>query len=270
MNLNQKQARRLKTKYGQWVLITGATSGIGRELALQFAQAGFSIVINGRQPETLSKLAETLFERYQTEVLPVAADLSTLDGVNNLIRETESVSLGIVILNAGFGTSGRFIENSIKNELNMLGLNVQSVLVLAHHFGREMAKNRRGALVLLSSVVAFQGVPFAVHYAATKAYVQSLGEGLAEELKPLGVDVLCAAPGPVNTGFFERARMQMGLSMQVADVAVAIIQAIGRQQTVFPGLLSKLMVYSLRTAPRWAKVKIMGKVMAGFVKHQHA
>lgn len=267
MTLNHKEAQRLKSKYGQWVLITGATSGIGRELALQFAQAGFSLVINGRQSETLDKLAAKLFEHHQTEVLPVAADLSTLNGVNELIHATESASPGIVILNAGFGSSGRFIESNIGDELSMLGLNVQSVLVLSHHFGSLMAQNQRGALVLLSSVVAFQGVPHAAHYAASKAYVQSLGEALAEELKPMRVDVLCAAPGPVNTGFFERARMQMGMAMQVADVSIAIIRAIGRQQTVFPGFLSKLMVYSLRTAPRWAKVKIMGKVMAGFVKH---
>ena len=113
-------------------------------------------------------------------------------------------------------------------------------------------------------------MPSAAHYAATKAYVQSLGEALRLELKPEGIDVLCAAPGPVETGFSERADMKMGMALTAKDVGVPILSAIGRKTTVKPGFLTKLLFFNLGMVPRWAKVRIMGKVMGGFTKHQAA
>jgi short-subunit dehydrogenase len=117
-------------------------------------------------------------------------------------------------------------------------------------------------------MVAFQGVPYSANYAATKAYVQSLAEALAIELKPSGVDVLAAAPGPVSSGFEQRANMKMYMSLKPLDVGVPILKALGRKSTVLPGLLTKLLIYSLRTIPRWGKVKIMKMVMDGMTKHQ--
>jgi short-subunit dehydrogenase len=95
----------------------------------------------------------------------------------------------------------------------MIRVNCQALLALAYQFGKQFSANKRGGIILLSSLVAFQGVPYSANYAATKAYVQSLAEGLARELKPTGVDVLAAAPGPVRSGFAKRANMQMGMSL---------------------------------------------------------
>jgi len=120
----------------------------------------------------------------------------------------------------------------------------------------------------MSSIVAFQGVPNAANYAATKAYVQSLSEALAIELKEEGIDVLATAPGPVSSGFAERANMKMDMSLSPQDVGVPIIKAIGRKTSNLPGFLTKLLVYNLRMTPRWGKIRIMGKVMSGFTKHQ--
>ena len=120
----------------------------------------------------------------------------------------------------------------------------------------------------MSSLVSFQGVPFAANYAATKAYVQSLAEAIGEELKPFGVDVLAAAPGPVKTGFGQRANMNMDLALTAQDISLPILKALGRKQTVLPGLLTKVLTYSLSTVPRWGKVKIMQKVMGGMTSHQ--
>ena len=118
----------------------------------------------------------------------------------------------------------------------------------------------------MSSLVAFQGVPYAANYAATKAYVQSLAETLAVELKPFGVDAL--APGPVESGFGQRANMKMGKALLPSQVGVPILQALGKQTTVLPGMLSKILVNALRTVPRFMKIKIMQKVMGGFTEHQ--
>ena len=137
------------------------------------------------------------------------------------------------------------------------------MLHLTHYFSRRFSNEGNGGIVLLSSVVGFQGAPNAANYAASKAYVQSLGEGIALELKPKGVDVLCVAPGPVETGFARRAKMNMGSTMNPKVVASAIINSLGKTNTVYPGGLSKLLNYSLRTAPRWARVQIMNKIMGG-------
>jgi short-subunit dehydrogenase len=142
------------------------------------------------------------------------------------------------------------------------GQKMGRLLALTHHFGREFAEQKRGGIILMSSMLAFQGTPYAANYAATKAYVQTPAEGIAIELKPQGVDVLAAAPGPVESGFSERANVKM------AQVGVPILKALGRSTTVLPGLLTKILVYSLRTVPRWAKVRIMEKVMGGMTAHQ--
>lgn len=124
--------------------------------------------------------------------------------------------------------------------------------------------------MLLSSIVGLQGIPNAAHYGATKAYVQVLAEGLYYELKPQGVDVLAAAPGPTQSGFADRAGMQMGKAMDPAKIAPQILDALGRRSTVLPGFLSKLLVYSQASLPRSMRVRIMGKVMEGMTSHQKA
>ncbi|MFY0675303.1 MAG: SDR family NAD(P)-dependent oxidoreductase [Bacteroidia bacterium] len=269
MRVNNNTIYKLKRNYGNWALVTGATSGIGKEMATVLAKAGFSLVITGRKKEQLNSISTELFDLYKTETIPLFGDLSKKEEVEKLLRETGHLPIGIIILNAGFGTSGPLINSNIETELNMIDLNCKSVLQMCYHFSSKMkAETRKGAIVLLSSMVAFQGVPNAANYAASKAYVQSLGEGLGRELKPYGIDVLCAAPGPVASGFSARANMNMGKSMSTEDVAKHIINAIGKKNTLLPGVLTKFLVYNLRLLPRWGKVRVMEKVMHEFTKHQ--
>jgi short-subunit dehydrogenase len=135
--------------------------------------------------------------------------------------------------------------------------------------GRRFAQRGRGGVVLLSSLVAFQGVPRAASYAATKAFVQSLAEALRIEWKPLGIDVIACAPGPVASGFAQRANMRMNMAATPEQVAQATLKALGRQTTVRPGWLSKLLEWSLAPLPRWGRVRIMSLVMGGMTAHQH-
>lgn len=120
----------------------------------------------------------------------------------------------------------------------------------------------------MSSLVAFQGVPRAANYAATKAYVQSLAEGLLVELAPLGVDVMSSAPGPVFSGFAKRTHMNMSIGLTPKSVAWATLNALGRRGTVRPGWLSILLEASLAFLPRWGRVRMMGVVMDGMTKHR--
>lgn len=268
MTLSQVEKDRLKTSYGPWAVVTGASSGIGLELAERLAESGLNLVITARRADQLAIIAIRLTIAYGVTVNCVAVDLGQQDAVDQLVAATHGLPIGLFIASAGFGTSGHFLKANLVEEVAMLRVNCEALLVLTHHFSHRFATQKRGGIILMSSMVGFQGVPFAAHYAATKAYVQSLAEALAVELKPLGVDVLAAAPGPVETGFGQRANMQMSMSLTPAQVGIPILKALGRQSTVLPGLLTKFLVGSLRTVPRWAKVLIMKRVMGGMTQHQ--
>ena len=121
----------------------------------------------------------------------------------------------------------------------------------------------------MSSLLAFQGTPRAGNYAATKAFVQTLAEALRIELRPLGVDVIACAPGPIRSGFAARANMRMGMAASPEIVAAATLESLGNRTTVRPGLLSKLLEYSLATLPRWGRVRVMSLVMGGMTNHQN-
>ena len=250
------------SKYGPWALVTGASSGIGEAISKELARQGFNIALCARNTETLNRVAFQLEREYPIETKVIAKDLSVLEQVHQLTEALSSLDLGLVVLNAGYGTSGDFIDSDLDTELNMLSLNCISVAALAHFYGRKFADQKRGGIIMLSSIVAFQGSPGVSNYSASKAYVQNLGEGLHHELKPFNVDVLIAAPGPVKTGFADRANTSLNGGDSATKVAHQIVKALGKRCTTFPGRLSKLLLFGLRTVPRWGKIRIMKKVMA--------
>lgn len=268
MKLSNTQLNRIKNKYGEWAAITGASSGIGLALSKQLAKAGLHLIINARNKSALDGLANELKQKYHIKVETVPADISESQGIEQFIRATQGKKIGLFIPSAGFGTSGLYHKSSLQEELNMLHVNVESVLSLTHYFSQVFVQQARGGIVFLSSIVAFQGVPYAANYSATKAYIQTFAEALARELKSHHVDVIAAAPGPVKSGFGKRANMKMGRTLHPDKLAAPILNALGRKNSVVPGGLSKLLSYSLRTVPRWAKIRIMESVMSGFTKHQ--
>jgi uncharacterized protein len=268
MKLSNAEKSRLKNKYGEWAIITGASSGIGLELATQLANAGFNLVINARHLDKLQEVEKQLKAISNIEIKMVACDVADTEGIDEIIEATQGLNVGLLVVSAGYGTSGNFIDSSLHSEINMIKVNCEALLTLTHYYSQHFVQQKRGGIILMSSMVAFQGTPYAANYAATKAYVQTLAEALAVELKPKGVDVLAAAPGPVESGFSQRANMKMSMSLKPSQIGVPILKALGRKTTVLPGLLTKILVYSLRTVPRWGKVKIMAKVMGGMTEHQ--
>jgi short-subunit dehydrogenase len=263
-----RSQRRLRERYGPWAVVTGASDGIGREFALRLAQSGLNLVLVARRGDVLAALGRELEQRHGIQPRVVAADLGTPAGIDEVLRATADLDVGLLVASAGFGTSGRFIDAAIEPELTMIDVNCRAVGALAHHFGGRFAKQRRGGLILMSSLVAFQGVPRAANYAATKAYVQSLAEGLRVELAPFDVDVLSSAPGPILSGFAKRADMTMAMASSPRSVAQETLDALGRKGTVRPGWLSKLLEWSLTLLPRWGRVRMMGVVMGGMTKHR--
>ena len=256
-----KRQRRFLERYGPWAVVTGASCGIGRALAGGLADAGLNLVLVARHRPRLDSLAASLTAQHGVQVRVIAVDVAQEDHLETIRLVTDRLDVGLLVASAGFGSSGPFLEADIATETEMLLVNGRAVLQACHHFGRCFRARGGGGLVLLSSIAAFQGMPYAAHYAATKAYVQSLAEGLQVELQGDGIAVLAAAPGPTHSGFAARAGMRLGAAMEPEALTQPILAALGRQATVLPGVLSKLLTYSLVPLPRWARVRIMGKVM---------
>ncbi len=270
MGISNHLKHKLLNKYGSWALVSGASSGIGMALSKCLAEAGFNLVLHGRNAPALAELSSELEDKWSIVTDIIISDISSTSNIVQLIESLGDLPIGLFIASAGFGTSGDFIHADLEEEIKMLQVNNLALMMLTHHFARKFAQKGGGGIVLMSSIVGFQGVPNAAHYAATKAYVQSLGEGLYHEMKPHGVDVLAAAPGPVASGFGKIADMEMTSALSPEDVALPILKSLGRKSTVFPGRLTQILIFGLRTVPRWGKIRIMKMVMGGMTKHQKA
>ena len=144
----------------------------------------------------------------------------------------------------------------------MLRVNCEAPLVLSHHFGRLMTRRSNSGIILVGSIVGFHGITGSANYAATKAYVQSLGEGLRGELGPHGVDVLVTAPGPINTGFGARAGMDLSSGATAEQVAAKTLSRLPRSGTTFPGLRAKLVGYGTRFLPRALRIRVVSSAVA--------
>lgn len=252
-----------RNRFGPWALVTGSSDGIGRAMATELARRGLHLVLVARRRDVLDRLAHDLAHAHKIQIRVLALDLGDPTSVSVIAEETQSTDVGLVAACAGYGTSGRFLATDLQTELDMLGVNCRAVLHLAKTFGERMAARHGGGIVLMSSIVAFQGTAFAANYAATKAYVHTLAEGMAADLKDDGVAVTASAPGPVASGFAARAGMRMGATVSPETVARETLAALGKATVVRPGALSKLLGWNLAMLPRSARALIMGRIMKG-------
>ncbi len=261
------QSSELARRYGPYALVTGASEGIGACFAEELTKAGINIVLVARRSDRLQELARSLEAQYGVLSPVLSADLSISEDVEKVFQMTDQLDLGLVVCNAGYGTAGNFLDNDLDKELNMLDVNCTAVTKMLFHMGRIFKSKGRGGVILLSSIVATQGAARSAHYAATKAYIQTLGEGLQEEWQGSGIDLLIVAPGPVSTGFATRSQMQMGQTAKPEVVARQSLKALGHQKIIHPGWLAKLRSLALSTAPRMVRVKIMSSIMGTMTKH---
>lgn len=254
-------------QYGQWALITGASDGIGKATAIELAKLGFSLILVARREHLLIQLSHELKQHYGTDCRMIVTDLTHRNSIKIILEQTANIEIGLLVTAAGFGSSGYFTDNQLEEELNMIDVNCRSVVNLSHYFSQYFKAQKRGGIILYSSIVAFQGVAFSTNYAATKAFIQSFGEGLYRELKPYGVDVLIVAPAPVDTGFGQRAKLNIDKNAEKPCViAKESVAALGKKITVRPGRLAKLLGYSLNCVPRFLRIIIMSNIMANMAK----
>ncbi|MFT4884488.1 MAG: short-subunit dehydrogenase [Natronomonas sp.] len=188
-------------------LITGASAGIGKAFAEQFAANGHDLVLVARRAERLESLADELEREHGIDTHVVAMDLADRQAPYELYEETQArgVQVDILVNNVGIGTQGAFVENDLDRELDQLQLNMVTPTQLTHLYGGDMADRGEGGILNVSSTAAWFPGPFMTIYYASKAYMKSFSEGLAGELEPDGVSVTVLCPGPVETEFQERA-----------------------------------------------------------------
>ena len=247
------------------VLVTGASSGIGLHLARRFAADGSDLALVARSEDKLQDLAGTLREQHGISVHVLAKDLTRPEAPQELfdVLAAENVAVDVLVNNAGFGARGTVAELDVERQIGMIQLNVTALTHLTRLFLPAMLERRRGGILNVGSTAGFQPGPNMSVYYATKAYVLSFTEGLAEEVAGTGVAVTCLAPGATDTGFAEEADMegtrlfQLG-TMTSEAVAEAGFQGFRAGKTlVIPGLKNKASAFSVRFAPRAAVRKIV-------------
>lgn len=257
----------LKERYGDWALITGASSGIGEEFSHQLAKEGFNLVIVARRKEKLEQLKQELEEKYKIQILPAAIDLLSENYLAELIEIIGERDISLLINNAGFGYRGQFIDSDALNYEKMIKLNCIVPTVLTHHFVKPMIEKRKGGIIFLASVVAFQATPTTTIYAATKVFNAFLSEGLWYELKKFNIDVLSLNPGGTKTEFQKVANSTPGpVPRTTAQVVETALKALGKKPSVVDGLYNKLLAVSTRFASRKLTVTIAGKISELFYK----
>jgi short-subunit dehydrogenase len=240
-------------------LVTGASSGIGLELASLAARDRYDLLLVARRRERLESIGRGLAEEYGIRAIILAKDLAEASAPEALAREVaeRGLSVDVLVNNAGFGTWGFFAETALERQLEMIRVNVAAVTALARLFLPGMIARRSGRILNVASTAAFQPGPLMAVYYATKAYVLSFSEALASETAGTGVTVTALCPGPVATGFQEAAGVgsiplfKPALLTRTSDVARAGWDGMHRgKRIVIPGLTNRILVQSERIAPR--------------------
>ena len=252
------------------VLITGASSGIGKALAYHFAGDGYELVLAARSVPRMQALADELMRQFKVTVTVIGADLETHEGAARLHAEIKArgLVLSALVNNAGYGAFGEFKDSALANELAMMQLNMTTVVTLTKLFLPDLLATR-GKILNLASTAAFQPGPYMAVYYATKAFVLSFSEAIASELEDTGVTVTALCPGPTASGFQEKA--DLGNSALVKgkqlptseDVAALGYRAMQRGQRVYiPGAVNWVMAQSMRFTPRNLATKVV-KILTG-------
>ena len=249
-------------------LITGASSGIGEEFARRLAAQGHDLVLVARSEKALHELCDELMLKHKIMAHYVVIDLTEADAHTRLVADTDKHGFEIewLINNAGFGSVGDFSKLDAGRELEMIDLNIRSLVALTHHYLAGMRERRSGTIINVSSAAGFQPIPFMATYAATKAFVSSFSEAIAEENSPYGILVLTLCPGSTKTNFFAASNIDRPIQVKgqqtsedVVDTALKAVKS-GRRKVV-SGLANKVGAFLGTHVPHALSSRAMAKAL---------
>lgn len=262
-------------KRRQTVLITGATSGIGKDFARIFAERGFDLFLASRKQEKMESLKKELEERHAVTVTTMSIDLAQPLSARKVYEETvfRKIDIDVLVNNAGFGIAGEHVDLDMHRTQEMIQLNATTPTQLCSLFGHEMKKKKSGYILNIASTAAYQPTPYTAVYGATKSYLLNFSEALAKELEDHHVVVTCLSPGPADTNFFDAvgveglpgqkkgiwAKRNLMASRDVAEIGVQALFA--EKLSVIAGNRNAILAFSNRLAPRSAAARISKKVM---------
>lgn len=249
-------------------LITGASSGIGEAFARRLAAEGHNLVLVARGEKALHELCDELMLKHNVFAHYVVLDLAEPDPDLKLLDEVKKHNLEVdwLINNAGFGSVGDFAKLDIDRELQMIELNITALVTITHAFLQGMRERKQGVIINVSSAAGFQPIPFMATYAATKAFVSSFSEAIAEENRPFGIQVLALCPGSTKTNFFAASNIDRPIQVKgqqtVDDVVETAMRAVKSGRTkVVSGLANKIGAMLGKYSPNALSRKAMAKLL---------
>jgi len=249
--------------FGPWAIVTGASSGIGEEYARQLAASGLHVVLVARRVSVLEELGGRLAAEFGVHYRAVGIDLAEDHFIRKIEEATQDLDIGLAVSNAGTSMFGEFVAMEPMALQRSLHLNVNAHLEMAHYFGQRLAQRGRGGLLLTASTAGLQGIPFSADYAAAKAYVLTLGEGLHGEFQTVGVHVTVLLPGATDTpmlassGFNLPAILKPMSTTQCVAEGLAALSA--NRATHVAGRMNRALT---RVIPRRLATRMFGRLSA--------
>ena len=249
-------------------LITGASSGIGEEFARRLAAEKHNLVLVARSEKALHELCDELMLKHKIMAHYVVCDLTESGADEKLFEETTRHGFEVdwLINNAGFGSVGDFVKLERENELRMIDLNIRSLVALTHRYLAGMRERKSGTIINVSSAAGFQPIPFMATYAATKAFVSSFSEAIAEENRPFGIKVLALCPGSTKTNFFAASNIDKPIQVKgqqtVEQVVGTGLRAVKSRKTkAISGIANKVGAFFGRHVPSSITSRVMAKAL---------
>ena len=254
---------------GKWTLVTGASSGLGEEFAKQLAARRANLILTARSKGKLEELARTLAAAHHIETEVIAVDLGAGDGAAKLTQAVDRTRRPVehVISNAGFGAFGPVVQAEPERLTGQVRLNCEALVALTRHFLPAMVERRSGGVLHVGSIAGFQPAPYLAVYAATKAFVLSFSEAVAEEVRESGVRVMVLCPGPVPTGFQQVAgaaisRAQRRAVLSAEETVRRGLAAYEQGKRLYvPGGMNRLGTVGVKLLPRGMVVRAVGRMM---------
>ena len=253
--------------YGRWAIVAGASQGIGAAYAEELAARKLNLILIARRSDVLQSLAERLSQNYRVRVKSLVLDLTNSNAAEEICREASDLEVGLLVYNAAFSAIGPFLERTMDDHVKEIRTNAFTPLKLIYLLSQPMLSRSRGGIVLMSSLSAFQGSPYISTYAATKAFNIVLAEGLWDEWRERGVDVLVCVSGAVKTpNYVASEPSQTGglgdMTMHPSQVVREALDALGKQPYVIPGRMNRISSFVMRhLLPRKSAVKLMGRIL---------